>query len=159
MSVPRKESEGPRHSPEVDQTVRLYQSVRADLGSVLTRDFLMAADEAERLVDEAICVCLQTGIAEDKRRPWCIASILAQAEKVYRKRAAEEASAEIARKAERAREIVRLRRGLEQLPAKEQEAVRLYMYEGWPVEAIAEKLNWSEAAARRLIAIALKKLR
>lgn len=159
MSVSRKESEGPRHSPELDRTARLYASVTSTLGAALTRDFLMDGDEAEQLVDQAVCLCLQANIAENERKPWCIATILAHAETVYRKRAGAPAPPDTARETERAREVVRLRRGLEQLPAKEQEAVRLYMYERWPIERIAEKLNWSVKTARRLIAISLKKLR
>jgi DNA-directed RNA polymerase specialized sigma24 family protein len=170
MSVSHNESDGrPRHSPELDQTGRLYQSLKSVLGATLTRDYRMPEDEAEELVKQAVCQRLlqlsrTTGKggpppSEKENESWCVASICSRAATLYRQRFGPEGVPDTDRETASALELLRLRRAFESLPANEQEAVRLYCYEDWPLEAVAKEMKWSVKTTRLLIAKSLEKLR
>jgi len=158
MSVSRNESEGRRHSPELDNEIEhLHQSVVRVLGGTLTRDYLLSPDEAQELVQQAICTYLQARPAGEAE-PWVISVVCAHAEKLYRKRAGQQDVPDAAKESARIRDLLELLRRLEILAPDARTAVRLHA-QRWSDEDIAAEMNVTVKYVRLLVRELLKKLR
>lgn len=159
MSVSRNESEGLRHSPEVDEIERLHQSLTRVLGGTLTRDYGLSVAEGNELIEQALCAYLQLTVSTADADAWLISIVCSKAEELYRQRGGGAGAPDAAQASSRAREVLGLVRGLEALPADAQKAVRLRFRDRWSFEDIAAELNVTVKYARHLVAAALKKLR
>lgn len=159
MSVSRNESEGLRHSPEVDEIERLHQSLTRVLGGTLTRDYGLSSAEGNELLQQALCAYLQLTVPIGDPEAWLIAIVCSKAEELYRQRGGRAGAPDVQQATSRAREILGVVRGLEALPADARKAIRLRIHEGWSFEDIAAELDVTVRYARHLVATSLKKLR
>lgn len=144
MTVSRNESEGLPHSPELEESQRLYQSLTEVFGRTLTREFRLSEAEANDLLQQAVCGYLQLTVPTSDPEMWLIEMVGLKAEALYRERLAP-------------RE--RTARGLQALPADAHKALELRFRHGWSYEDIAAELNVTVKYARHLVAAAARKLR
>lgn len=161
MNFSNKESEGLRHSPEVDEIEHLHQSLTRVLGGTLTRDYGLQDTEANELVQQALCAYLQLTVSTNDPEAWLISIVCSRAEAMYRERAGASAppAPDAVRQSARTRDMLKIVRGLERLSPDAQKAVRLRMHDRWSFEDIAAELNVTVKYARHLVATSLKKLR
>ncbi len=159
MSASHNESEGLRHSSQVEEIERLHQSLIRVLGGTLTRDYRLSAEEGNELIQQALLAYVQLTVPTADPDAWLIAIVCSKAEELYRQRIGGSGAPDAALATSRAREVMGLVRGLEALPAVAQKALRLRFRDRWSFEDIAAELNVTVKYARHLVATSLKKLR
>ena len=154
MTVPRNEPVGLRPSAEAEAFQRLFQSLSNTLLGVLTEKYLLSEEDAIVLLQDAFYAFTQLTVPTSEAEEWLTASICLSAAKISRRRkeAVDEDIAEI-------REMLDRQRAFQVLPAQARRAVRLRVHEERSFEEIAEELNVTVDAARRLVRTSVEKLR